>query len=198
MGVRKSDDVETFDLDLIWSFCWLRSPLSYCCLAIFQIHLRDSASTNDYQMVENMPFHSPSHQLYLGLPHFSYCSSYSMLQCFKYPCCPSVTSNHVMSIEPGKEHRARLYMLIVLAVKINQRSAHIVHKARLVETQKLSSKSQQKHMNSQYKCHQRPPIVICGPTPLRSYAHQFSLSCPFLPVAYFQMDHVGSERQHCD
>ncbi len=125
----------------------------------------------NYQMVENMPFHSPSHQLYLGLPHFSYCSSYSMLQCFKYPCCPSVTSNHVMSIEPGKEHRARLYMLIVLAVKINQRSAHIVHKARLVETQKLSSKSQQKHMNSQYKCHQRPPIVICGPT---LYAHMLT------------------------
>ncbi len=94
MGVRKSDDVKTFDLDLIWSFCSLRSPLSYCCLVIFSNSSRDSASTNDYQMVENMPFHSPSHHLYLGLLHFSYCSSYSMLPCFKYFPCHAVLVSH--------------------------------------------------------------------------------------------------------
>lgn len=182
MGVLKSDYVETFDFDLICSFFWLRSPLSYCCLAIFQINLETQhlqmttrwlriwLSTLLFTIFTLASLISP---IAPPIPRFNVLSIFPCHAVLVSPQLQKTTScslNLEKNTEPDSMH-------IVLAVKINQRSAHIVHKARLVETQKLSSKSQQKHLNSQYKCHQRPPIIICGPTPLCSYTHHFSLCC---------------------
>lgn len=153
--------------------------MSYCCLVIFPIHLETQLLQMTTRWLRICLFP-------LLLTIFTLASLISPIAppipCFNvlsiFPCHAVLVSHQTtpcpLNLEKNTEPD---YMLIVLAVKINQRSAHLVHKARLLETQNLSSKSQKKHRNSQYKCHQRPPIEICGATLLRSYAHHFSLSC---------------------